>query len=200
MDRPENRQTVYIEEENQVRAEIFIDKGSTEVPEIPHGSLPQAVRGELNRLVTGIKRSGSRIIFSGIDSAMKDDTAENKKNVTEAYENMMQSRLSQSRLRIHNDFEKKAGAGPGDPYIRQAWNKVARSMLASIGVSGAANFQLFAVRLVDEPAHGAHIDEYGFGPSILACVLESDDPYRVCFARVKEGSRENVAGKDSEGV
>ena len=61
-------------------------------------------------------------------------------------------------------------------------------MARDLGVPDAKGFQVFGVRLVDEAALSYHLDQLGFGPSVMVAVLETKDAYKVLFAKVKQGA------------
>ena len=179
----------YIPEDEQVRAEDLIDTDSTEVPEIPHGPLSQEIFNRLRRLANGRKRSGKLIIFSKFDSGMEQETPENKANLKEAYENIKNwPRLTNSKIVQYNDHEKKDQTKPQAPTVRSLWNTLARDMARDLCVPDAKGFQVFAVRVVDEAALSYHLDQLGFGPSVMVAVLETKDAYKVLFAKVKQGA------------
>jgi hypothetical protein len=186
---PREKKVEYIPEDEQVRAEDLIDTDSIEVPEIPHGPLSQEIFKSLRRLARGRKSSGKLIIFSKFDSGMEQETAENKANLKEAYENIKNwPRLTNSKIVEYNDHEKKDQTNPQAPTIRSLWNTFARNMARDLGVPDAKGFQVFGVRVVDEAALSYHLDQLGFGPSVMVAVLETKAAYKVLVAKVKQGA------------
>jgi hypothetical protein len=62
-------------------------------------------------------------------------------------------------------------------------------MLSDLGVPDAESFHVFGVRLVDAAALSFHLDQLGFGPSVIVAVLDTKEAYKVLFAKVKQGTR-----------
>jgi hypothetical protein len=177
---------VYTQPEDQ---DELIDTSSCKVPEIPHGRLQDRVVGTLLKAANKLTKSGARVMFSGIESTMEHETSESRENVKEAYENMRQG-WSDSALSEYNDFEMVDPTNPESKTIRAVWTELARAIAANIGVSDAASFQLFSVRVVDSAALAFHLGQAGFGPSVMVAVASPDVVYRVYFAYAREGCRE----------
>jgi hypothetical protein len=184
-----DKEVEYIPEVEQVPAEDLIDTQSNEVPEIPHGPLSKETFKRLQQLANGLKRTGKLIIFSQFDSGMEQETSENKANLKEAYENMKNSPfLSDSKIVEYNDHQKKDQRNPEAPTVRSIWNAVARDMARDLAVPGAEGFHVFSVRIVKEAALRYHLDQQGFGPSVMVGVLTTEHAYKVLFAKGKQGS------------
>ena len=187
---PREKEVESIQEVEQVQAEDLIDTQSTEVPEIPHGPLSNDVFKRLRSLAYGVKSTGKLIIFSKFDSGMEQETPENKANLKEAYENMKNwPFLSDSDIVEYNDHQKKDRdrGDPQAPTVRSIWNAVARDMARDLCVPGAEGFHVFSVRIVKAAALRYHLDQQGFGPSVMVGVLTTEDAYKVLFAKVKQG-------------
>ena len=193
---PKAKVIEYIQKDGQVRAEDLIDTGSTDVPEIPHGPLSDENFKRLRTLASGVRATGKMLIFSRFDSGMERETPENKENLKEAYENMKQwPALSWSKIAEYNDHQKKDKdrSNPDAPTIREVWNNMAREIARELGEPDAEGFQVFSVRLVDAAALSYHLDQQGLGPTVMVVVLDTNDAYRVLFAKVKQGNRQGAS-------
>jgi hypothetical protein len=185
---PSEKEVEYIQEVEQVRAEDLIDTKSTEVPEIPHGPLSMEIFKRLRQLARGVRNTGKLIIFSKFESGMEHETSENKANLKEAYENMINwPFLSDSQIVEYNDHQRKDQRNPQSPTVRSIWNTIARAMAKDLRVPGAEGFHVFSVRIVKEAALRYHLDQKGLGPSVMVGVLTTKDAYKVLFAKVKQG-------------
>ena len=186
---PREKKIVYTQPEDQVNADELIDTLSRRVPEIPHGPMQKNTWETLKKAATKLRKGGSMVIFSGIDSTMERETIESGENVKEAYDNMKEWPWSKSGRSEYNDFEKVDPSNPQSRTVRSVWTDLARSIASNIGVYDAESFQLLSVRLVDTAALQFHLDQLGFGPSVMVAVVHSDACYRVDFAYAKEGRR-----------
>ena len=183
------RRIKYIREDAQVSAGNLIDTESKAVPEIPHGPLSPENFKRLQGEVNGLKRDGV-IVFTDIESDWAEETPENKRNLKEAHENLLKCPwLMRAKLTLLSKYEKtkRDQSDPMKPFLRDKWNKIARAHLADLGVVGAEFFEVHSVHLVDDVAGRYHIDLLGLGPSALVVALETDEPYHVLFAAVKQG-------------
>ena len=181
------RHLKYIREDAQVSAGNLIDTESKAVPEIPHGPVSPKTFRSLQREVKGLEQDGV-IVFKDIESDWEGETPENKRNLKEAHENLLKSpKLMRAKLNPLSKYYKKDRSDPMKPFIRDKWNKIARAHLADLGVADAEFFEVHSVHLVDDAAHRFHLDLLGLGPSALVVVLETDEPYHVLFAAVKQG-------------
>jgi hypothetical protein len=188
------RRIKYIREDAQVSAGNLIDTESKAVPEIPHGPLSPENFKRLQGEVNGLKRDGV-IVFTDIESDWAEETPENKRNLKEAHENFLKSPwLMRAKLTLLSKYEKKKRdqSDPGKPFLRDKWNKIARAHLTDLGVADAKFFEVHSVHLVDDVAGRYHIDLLGLGPSALVVALETDEPYHVLFAAVKQGCPEDA--------
>jgi hypothetical protein len=170
--------------------ESLIDTECDGVPEIPHGRVCEEHIRRLREATMGMRQSSARVLFSDHGSGMGAESVQNNANVTEAYENLIHSpRLfgSSSNLKVYDD---ELLGKSGQP-VRGGWNDIVRAMLHDINVEGAEGFQVLSVRLVDEAAVKYHIDQLGFGPSVVVAVL-SGDWYRVLFAHAKAGPTHTI--------
>ena len=133
-------------------------------------------------------RTHSRLVFTNFEKVLQSESADNREKIMEAYENMKAWPWSDSNLYACNDHMKqKDQRNPEERTIRYNWTVIAQEIAAVFGLSGAERFQVFSVRLVDQAAARYHIDQKGFGPTVMVVVLKSNGKYRVDFARVKDG-------------
>ena len=181
------RKSKYIEKDAQARAENLIDTESTAVPEIPHGPLSHENFERLKREARNLRRGV--ILFTGLEDEWEKETPENKRNLLEAHENLRKSRLLGKKPILINKHVKpdRDSSDADKPTIRAKWNTIARANLNDLNVADADDFEVESVHLVNDLAGRYHYDLLGLGQTVIVTALETNEPYYVLFAAVKQG-------------
>ena len=164
-----------------------IDTVSTEVPDIPRGSLGKDVVLRVLKLQREIlkKGSGTLIFPKKADSECKGS----KDNIKEAQDNMLEYQWSKADLRKVNDFERFDPRNSESPYIREFCTATVRMIAEEIGVPGWERMVVYSARFVIDPAGQFHVDRLGYGPGVMVVVTKTNSPYKLLLARMKSGCR-----------
>ena len=159
-----------------------IDTEFTQVPDVPHGLLSDAVLRSVQRVISEIKKHGT-MVFTTMP---KSDTETNNANIKEARKNMLKSNAN---LRPINDFIRFKHGESESPFIRDFCTKLVRTIATELRVPDAQYMVAESARHVIDPADLLHIDSPVLGPGVLVVATGAQSAYKVMLARMKEGCR-----------
>ena len=151
------------------------DTEFTQVPDVPHGLLSDAVLRSVQRVISEIKKHGTMVF-----------TETNNANIKEARKNMLKSNAN---LRPINDFIRFKHGEAESPFIRDFCTKLVRTIATELRVPDAQYMVAESARHVIDPADLLHIDSPVLGPGVLVVATGAQSAYKVRLARMKEGCR-----------